>query len=83
MGQIREYNPKMVTEWHHVPLLIGLGARNLHWKEMQEILDKAKEWCLGSMIHGRFCAYLSWKPGFFFKSKKDAMLFKLTWGGDI
>jgi hypothetical protein len=91
MGILREFNPKMVLEWHQVPFPTqendktittnSLGWKSVDWKAFNVRRDEAVDWCKGNMIHGRF----SFKEGiggsFFFKSKRDAMTFKLAFSG--
>ena len=91
MGHYREYNPKMVAEWHKVNFprrdedqrmeTTPWGRQYPTWTGYIERRDVAVNWCDGSMIHGRF-AYngSNWNMDFFFKSKRDAMAFKLTFG---
>lgn len=92
MGHFREYNPKMVAEWHGVDFArrdddsrwetSPWGRQIQTWSGFKERCDEAVNWCDGPMVHGRFSYDGStWRAKFFFKSKKDAMAFKLTYGG--
>lgn len=94
MGQFREYNPKMISEWtgvrfDRVPedarMEISKWGRPFQtWTGYIERQNATLEWCKGPMIHGRFALdnVRSWgHVTFYFKSKKDAMTFKLTYGG--
>jgi hypothetical protein len=90
MGQLREFNPKMITEWHGVDFpkqesditleINQWGRQYQTWKGYEQRRNDAVSWCSGSMIHGRFAYSNSWVAKFFFKSKKDAMAFKLAFG---
>lgn len=91
MGQYREYNPKMEQEWNSVPFPLieedrrwetnSWGRQFQTMSGFKERRDVSVTWCDGAMIHGRF-SYSEGMYGckFFFKSKKDAMTFKLTFG---
>ena len=91
MGQLREYNPKMISEWHGVDFprqegdrefeINQWGRQQQNWKGFERRRDEAVNWCDGPMIHGRFSYTDNWTGKFYFKSKRDAMAFKLTFGG--
>jgi hypothetical protein len=94
MGQLREYNPKMEAEWHKVAFPMRDSDTAMvqnQWGRMiadrsgfVERRNQAVDWCNGPMIHGRFAVFdkYAWTGNFYFKSKKDAMAFKLAWGGE-
>ena len=92
MGVRREYNPLMESSWTPVPIKEqffyvesvypnGTTRRAIDWASVKALVHSASEWCEGEMIHGRFSVGL-WGsfPKFYFKNKKDAILFKLAWG---
>lgn len=92
MGQFREYNPLMVNGWHGVQFnrrdedmrweTSQWGRQFQTWTGFKERCDEAINWCDGPMIHGRFaCRSSNWSATFYFKSKRDAMAFKLAYGG--
>ena len=92
MGSRREYNPKMEAEWHRVDFRMidsdqqvavsQWGRQYMDWSGYVPRRDEAIEFCEGPMIHGRFAARTSttYSGQFYFKSKKDAMTFKLARG---
>ena len=94
MGHLRDYNPKMEAEWHRVSLPMREEDKTLapnSWGRMTTSYEpykarkgEAVDWCGGPMVHGRFAVMdkYSYSGTFYFKSKKDAMIFKLTWGGE-
>ena len=91
MGIKREFNPLMVTQWHNIHMPLKASDFNedrygyTDTKAYRVRVNEAIEWCEGEMIHGRFAAG-QWAGygglAFYFKNKKDAMLFKLSWGGE-
>ena len=92
MGLYREFNPKMVSEWHGVVFrhrdsdrqweTTPWGRQVQTWAGYNARRAEAVEWCDGPMIHGRFSYSENFASQFFFKSKRDAMAFKLTFGGE-
>lgn len=55
-----------------------------HWDGYHSRKDEAKGWCQGPMVHGRFSVdeQRTWAYIFYFKNRRDAMAFKLAWGGE-
>lgn len=90
MGKYCKYNPHMDEMWHFVPM--PTGDTKPYSPERQALKDQCENWC-NEMSHGRWS--MGYKKavfgpgvrlvlsdgGFFFKGPRDAMLFKLTWGG--
>lgn len=91
MGQLREFNPKMISEWHAVSFHFQESDKRVETNQWGrsyvtyagfiERRDNVTEWCKGPMIHGRFAYDGKLHGSFFFKSKRDAMTFKLAFSG--
>ena len=81
----------MIREWHVISFdrkeedktfsINSWGRQQVSWEKFEARRDEAMEWCKGPMIHGRFSMNPSWGSTFYFKNRKDAMAFKLTFGG--
>jgi hypothetical protein len=92
MGQFREYNPKMESEWHQIAFpnrpsdraieTNAWGGTYHSWSGYINRREEAVEWCKGAMIHGRFSYKNILAGSFYFKSKRDAMTFKLAYSID-
>lgn len=81
----------MIAEWHGVDFrrqdsdrqweTSPWGRQVQNWAGYVTRRTEAVEWCDGPMIHGRFSYTENLAGKFFFKSKRDAMAFKLAYGG--
>ena len=79
MGRHVQYNPKMQADWQIVLVADVMG------KQALELYQWCEKTCHGRFTRGRALNRATWRycNEFRFKNKNDAMLFKLTWGGDI
>lgn len=81
----------MIREWHVIEFprreddkgysLNKWGRQEADWNKYHDRANEAFAWCQGPMVHGRFSRNLAWSSTFYFKNRKDAMAFKLTFGG--
>jgi len=68
VGRKVELDPYIRINWHKV---------EMKTKEPSDLID----WCLSDAMKSRwtYIRYWSGMPAFYFKDKRDAALFKLTW----